>query len=233
MLEELKRQVLEANLLLPKHGLITFTWGNVSGIDRASGLVVIKPSGVSYDGMTVGDMVVVDLTARSSRANGSPRATRRRTWSCTVPSPGSAASSTRIPAGQRALRRRASASSPWARRRATTLRRDPCTRPMTPEEIAGEYEKETGKVIIETFAGKDPEAIPAVLVNSHGPFAWGTDAENAVHNAVVLEEVAFMNFHALQLSPNRGAMQQELLDKHYLRKHGKMPTTDRVDLSYR
>lgn len=97
----------------------------------------------------------------------------------------------------------------------------PCTRPMTPEEIAGEYEKETGKVIIETFAGKDPEAIPAVLVNSHGPFAWGTDAENAVHNAVVLEEVAFMNFHALQLSPNRGAMQQELLDKHYLRKHGK------------
>ena len=140
MLEELKRQVLEANLLLPKHGLITFTWGNVSGIDRASGLVVIKPSGVSYDGMTVGDMVVVDLD---------------------------------------------------------------------------------GKVIIETFAGKDPEAIPAVLVNSHGPFAWGTDAENAVHNAVVLEEVAFMNFHALQLSPNRGAMQQELLDKHYLRKHGK------------
>ena len=94
-------------------------------------------------------------------------------------------------------------------------------RGLTPEEIAGEYEKETGKVIIETFAGKDPEAIPAVLVNSHGPFAWGTDAENAVHNAVVLEEVAFMNFHALQLSPNRGAMQQELLDKHYLRKHGK------------
>ena len=101
------------------------------------------------------------------------------------------------------------------------MARSPCTRPMTPEEIAGEYEKETGKVIIETFAGKDPEAIPAVLVNSHGPFAWGTDAENAVHNAVVLEEVAFMNFHALQLSPNRGAMQQELLDKHYLRKHGK------------
>lgn len=121
MLEELKRQVLEANLLLPKHGLITFTWGNVSGIDRASGLVVIKPSGVSYDGMTVGDMVVVDLDGKVVEGKWKPSSDHAdRTWSCTVPFPGSAASSTRIPAGQRALRRRASASSPWARRRATT-----------------------------------------------------------------------------------------------------------------
>ena len=198
MLEELKRQVLEANLLLPKHGLITFTWGNVSGIDRASGLVVIKPSGVSYDGMTVGDMELY----RAFPGIGGIVHTHSR-WATSFAQAGVGI----IPMG--------------------TTQGDyfygeiPCTRPMTPEEIAGEYEKETGKVIIETFAGKDPEAIPAVLVNSHGPFAWGTDAENAVHNAVVLEEVAFMNFHALQLSPNRGAMQQELLDKHYLRKHGK------------
>lgn len=204
MLEELKRQVLEANLLLPKHGLITFTWGNVSGIDRASGLVVIKPSGVSYDGMTVGDMVVVDLDGKVVEGKWKPSSDTPTHVELYRAFPGIGGI---VPMG--------------------TTQGDyfygeiPCTRPMTPEEIAGEYEKETGKVIIETFAGKDPEAIPAVLVNSHGPFAWGTDAENAVHNAVVLEEVAFMNFHALQLSPNRGAMQQELLDKHYLRKHGK------------
>ena len=96
----------------------------------------------------------------------------------------------------------------------------PCTRPMTPEEIAGEYEKETGNVIVETFQKRDPAAIPAVLVHSHGPFTWGKDAAEAVHNAVVLEEIAFMNFHALQLNPAQTRMQQELLDKHYLRKHG-------------
>ena len=97
----------------------------------------------------------------------------------------------------------------------------PCTREMTPEEIAGEYEKETGNVIVETFAGKDPAAIPAVLVHSHGPFTWGKNPAEAVHNAAVLEEAAFMNFHSLQLNPNQIRMQQELLDKHYLRKHGK------------
>ena len=96
----------------------------------------------------------------------------------------------------------------------------PCTRKMTPEEIAGEYELETGKVIVETFQGKSPDDIPAVLVHSHGPFAWGTDAMNAVHNAVVLEEVSFMAWHSLLLEPALPAMQQELLDKHYLRKHG-------------
>ena len=222
MLEELKRQVLEANLLLPKHGLITFTWGNVSGIDRASGLVVIKPSGVSYDGMTVGDMVVVDLNGKVVEGKWKPSSDTPTHVELYRAFPG--------------IGGIVHTHSRWATSFAQagvgivpmgTTQGDyfygeiPCTRPMTPEEIAGEYEKETGKVIIETFAGKDPEAIPAVLVNSHGPFAWGTDAENAVHNAVVLEEVAFMNFHALQLSPNRGAMQQELLDKHYLRKHGK------------
>ena len=204
MLEELKRQVLEANLLLPKHGLITFTWGNVSGIDRASGLVVIKPSGVSYDGMTVGDMVVVDLDGKVVEGKWKPSSDTPTHVELYRAFPG--------------IGGIVHTHSRWATSFAQagvgiipmgTTQGDyfygeiPCTRPMTPEEIAGEYEKETGKV------------------NSHGPFAWGTDAENAVHNAVVLEEVAFMNFHALQLSPNRGAMQQELLDKHYLRKHGK------------
>lgn len=222
MLEELKRQVLEANLRCRSTVFTPLPWGNVSGIDRASGLVVIKPSGVSYDGMTVGDMVVVDLDGKVVEGK----------WK---PSSDHADACGAVPCLSRHRRHR-----PHALPLATSFAQAgvgiipmgttqgdyfygeiPCTRPMTPEEIAGEYEKETGKVIIETFAGKDPEAIPAVLVNSHGPFAWGTDAENAVHNAVVLEEVAFMNFHALQLSPNRGAMQQELLDKHYLRKHGK------------
>ena len=193
MLEELKRQVLEANLLLPKHGLITFTWGNVSGIDRASGLVVIKPSGVSYDGMTVGDMVVVDLDGKVVEGKWKPSSDTPTHVELYRAFPG--------------IGGIVHTHSRWATSFA--------------QAGVGIIPMGTTQGIIETFAGKDPEAIPAVLVNSHGPFAWGTDAENAVHNAVVLEEVAFMNFHALQLSPNRGAMQQELLDKHYLRKHGK------------
>lgn len=223
MLEKLKQEVLEANLLLPKYNLVTFTWGNVSAIDRESGMIVIKPSGVPYEGMTADDMVVVEL-ATGKVAEGK--------WKPSSDTPTHLELYRAFPAVGGVVH----THSRWATSFAQagvgiqpmgTTQGDyfygeiPCTRPMTPEEIAGEYEKETGKVIIETFAGKDPEAIPAVLVNSHGPFAWGTDAENAVHNAVVLEEVAFMNFHALQLSPNRGAMQQELLDKHYLRKHGK------------
>lgn len=221
MLEELKKQVLEANLLLPKYNLITFTWGNVSGIDRESGLVVIKPSGVSYDGMTVEDMVVVDLDGKVVEGKWKPSSdtpthlelykafpkcggvvhTHSR-WATTFAQAGMGV----IPMG--------------------TTQADyfygtiPCTRKMTPEEIRGEYELETGKVIVETFTDLDPAAIPAVLVHSHGPFAWGADALEAVHNAVVLEEVAFMDWHALMICPNKGIMQQELMDKHYLRKHG-------------
>ena len=221
MLEELKRQVLEANLLLPKHGLITFTWGNVSGIDRASGLVVIKPSGVSYDGMTVGDMVVVDLDGKVVEGKWKPSSDTPTHVELYRAFPG--------------IGGIVHTHSRWATSFAQagvgivpmgTTQGDyfygeiPCTRAMTPEEIRGEYEKETGKVIIETFNGVDPMSIPAVLIKSHGPFTWGKDAHEAVHNSVVLEEVAFMNYHALTIAPTAGRMQQELLDKHYLRKHG-------------
>ena len=222
MLEELKEQVYRANLLLPRYGLVVFTWGNVSGNDREKGLYVIKPSGVEYDKLTPEDMVVMDLQGRKVEGTLNPSSdtpTHLQLYRA-FPNIGGV------------VHTHSRWATIWAQAGRDipafgTTHGDyfygpvPCTRRMTPEEIAGEYEKETGKVIIETFAGKEPEAIPAVLVNSHGPFAWGTDAENAVHNAVVLEEVAFMNFPALQLSPNRGAMQQELLDKHYLRKHGK------------
>ena len=221
MLEALKQEVLEANLLLPKHGLITFTWGNVSGIDRESGLVVIKPSGVSYDGMTVEDMVVVDLQGKVVEGK----------WKPSSDTPTHLALYHAFPKMGGIVH----THSRWATSFAQaglpipamgTTQGDyfygdiPCTRKMTPAEIAGEYELETGNVIIETFKDIDPMTIPAVLVHSHGPFTWGTDAMNAVHNAVVLEEVAFMDYHALSMNPGAGRMQQELLDKHYLRKHG-------------
>lgn len=224
MLDGLKRQVLEANLLLPKYGLITFTWGNVSGIDRDTGLVVIKPSGVEYTGMTADDMVVVDLDGKAVEGHYKPSSdtpTHLALYKA-FPSLGGIVHT----------------HSRWATSFAQaglsipalgTTHGDyfygdiPCTRPMTAEEIAGQYELETGNVIIETFREKGiaPSQIPAALVFSHGPFAWGKDAMDAVHNAVVLEEVAFMALHAMQLNPSVSRMQQELLDKHYLRKHGK------------
>ena len=221
MLEALKQQVLEANLLLPKYNLVTFTWGNVSGIDRESGLFVIKPSGVEYDGMRVEDMVVVDLHGKVVEGKWKPSsdtATHLELYKAFPKCGGIVHTHSR-----------------WATTFAQagmgipamgTTQADyfygaiPCTRLMTDAEIRGEYEKETGKVIVETFRDKDPAAIPGVLVCSHGPFAWGTDAMNAVHNAVVMEEIAFMDWHAMMLNPALGPMQQTLLDKHYLRKHG-------------
>ena len=221
MLEALKQQVLEANLLLPKYNLVTFTWGNVSGIDRESGLFVIKPSGVEYDGMRVEDMVVVDLHGKVVEGKWKPSsdtATHLELYKAFPKCGGIVHTHSR-----------------WATTFAQagmdipamgTTQADyfygaiPCTRLMTDAEIRGEYEKETGKVIVETFRDKDPAAIPGVLVCSHGPFAWGTDAMNAVHNAVVMEEIAFMDWHAMMLAPALGPMQQTLLDKHYLRKHG-------------
>lgn len=223
MLEQLKKTVCDANLLLPKYGLITFTWGNVSAIDRETGLVVIKPSGVSYEEMKPEDMVVVDLDGKVVEGTLRPSSDTPTHVELYKAFP--------------ALGGVVHTHSRWATTFAQagrdvvamgTTQGDyfygdiPCTRPMTAEEIGGAYEKETGTVIIETFKKRkiDPAQVPAVLVFSHGPFAWGTDAMDAVHNAVVLEEVAFMDWHAQMMNPEAGRMQQELLDKHYLRKHG-------------
>ena len=222
MLEKLKQQVYEANMELPRRGLVTYTWGNVSGIDRERGIFVIKPSGVAYDALTPEQLVVMDLDGNKVEGDLNPSSDTKTHLALyrAFPALGGIVHthSTHAVAFAQARRDLPAFGTTHADYFYGPV---PCTRELTPAEIEEDYELNTGKVIIETFAGKDPEAIPAVLVNSHGPFAWGTDAENAVHNAVVLEEVAFMNFHALQLSPNRGAMQQELLDKHYLRKHGK------------
>ena len=223
MLTELKKAVWEANLALPKHGLITFTWGNVSAIDRETNLVVIKPSGVSYEEMTAEDMVVLDLESgrivEGSKKPSSDTPTHLELYRAFEGVGGIVHTHSRWATSF------AQAGSPLAPLGTThadyfygTI---PCTRAMTADEISGEYEKETGKVIVETFSNIDPLSIPAVLVKSHGPFAWGKDAFEAVHNAVVLEEIAFMNYHALQLSPTLPNMPQALLDKHYLRKHGK------------
>ena len=222
MLEELKQAVFEANLLLPKYDLVTFTWGNVSGVDREKGLMVIKPSGVEYDTMRPEDMVVVSLKTGEKvegDLNPSSDTDTHEVLYNAFPDIGgivhthSRWATTFAQAGQgiEAL---------------GTTHGDyfygeiPCTRKMTPEEIGGKYELETGNVIVETFRDKSANDIPAVLVHSHGPFCWGTSPKNAVHNAVVLEELAFMAWHAKMLNPALPPMQQELLDKHYLRKHG-------------
>ncbi len=222
MLEALKEQVWKANLLLPKYGLITFTWGNVSGIDREAGLFVIKPSGVEYDGMTAEDMVVVDLNGKVVEGKWKPSSdtpTHLELYKAFPECGGIVHTHSRWATTFAQAGREIPAMG--------TTHADyfygpiPCTRPMTDEEIRGEYEKETGRVIIETFSGRDPSAVPGVLVFSHGPFAWGTDPMNAVHNAVVMEEVAFMDWHAMVLNDAFGPMQQALLDRHYLRKHGR------------
>ena len=223
MLESLKEEVLQANLALPKHGLVTFTWGNVSGVDRESGMMVIKPSGVEYGRMSADDMVVVSLET-GEKVEGR--------WKPSSDTPTHAVLYNAFPDIGGIVH----THSRWATSFAQagcgipaygTTHGDyfygeiPCTRLMTDEEIAGEYEKETGNVIVETFSSISPDDIPAVLVHSHGPFAWGKDPENAVHNAVVLEEVAFMALNTRILNPSMPPMQQSLLDKHYLRKHGK------------
>lgn len=221
MLEKLKEQVYEANMLLPKYNLVVFTWGNVSAFDPESKLFVIKPSGVEYDAMKPDDMVVCDLEGNVVEGHYKPSSdtpTHRELYR-------------KYPQMGGIVHTHSLNATSWAQAclgvpALGTTHGDyfygeiPCTRKMTPEEIAGEYELETGKVIVETFQGKSPDDIPAVLVHSHGPFAWGTDAMNAVHNAVVLEEVSFMAWHSLMMEPSLPPMQQELLDKHYLRKHG-------------
>lgn len=221
MLERLKEQVYQANIDLKKQGLVIYTWGNVSGIDRDQGFVVIKPGGVSYDKMKPGDMVVLNLYGQVVEGNLKP----------------SSDTPTHLVLYRQfehiggVVHTHSEWATSWAQAGKSipvlgTTHADyfygeiPCTRKMTRHEMEGDYEKETGKVIVERFKNLDPERIPGVLVHNHGPFAWGTDAGHAVHNAVVMEEVAKMAFHTLALNPE-ATMSQELLDKHFLRKHGK------------
>lgn len=225
MLEKLKEEVLAANLDLPKYGLITFTWGNVSAINREQGLIVIKPSGVEYEVMRAEDMVVVDLkSGKVVEGNKKPSSD----------TPTHLELYRQFPDIGGIVHTHSRHATIWAQAGRDlpafgTTHADyfygniPCTRLMTDAEIQGEYELETGKVIVETFRQRNIEAndVPAVLVHSHGPFAWGSDAHNAVHNAVVLEEIAYMNLFSVQLNPQLPPMQAILLDKHYLRKHGK------------
>lgn len=221
MLEELKQRVCEANLSLPKHGLVTLTWGNVSEIDRETGYVVIKPSGVSYEVMKPADMVVVDLNGNKIEGDLNP----------------SSDTPTHLELYRRfpKIRGITHTHSRWATifsqagspipalgtTHADTFYGEiPCTRKMTEEEIFSDYELETGKVIAELFTEETVGQVPGVLVYSHGPFSWGKDAKKSVENAIILEEVAMMAWHTLMIRPEM-TLQQELLDKHYLRKHGK------------
>lgn len=224
-LQHLKEEVLAANLDLPKYGLVVFTWGNVSAIDRERNVVVIKPSGVDYTVMKADDMVVVDLATgkvvEGTKKPSSDTPTHLELYRA-------------FPEIGGVVHTHSRHAVVWAQSGKDlpaygTTQADyfygtvPCTRLMTPTEIQGEYEKETGLVIVETFKERnlDPMAVPGVLTRSHGPFTWGKDAHNAVHNSVVLEEIAYMNLFTTLLNPQAPTIQQELLDKHYLRKHGK------------
>ncbi|MDE5607646.1 MAG: L-ribulose-5-phosphate 4-epimerase [Muribaculaceae bacterium] len=220
MLEELKEKVFRANLDLVKHGLVIFTWGNVSGIDREKGLVVIKPSGVDYDTMTVDDMVVVDL-------DGNVVEGRLRPSSDT---PTHLAIYRAWPEVGGVVHTHSTYATAWAQAgkdipNIGTTHADyfhhsiPCTADMTEAEVKGQYELETGNVIIKRFEGINPMHTPGVLVKNHGPFAWGKDPHNAVHNAVVMEQVAKMAFVAFAVNPLL-TMNPLLIEKHYNRKHG-------------
>ena len=223
MLEELKERVYKANMELPEKGLILYTWGNVSGIDREKGLIVIKPSGVEYDNMKASDMVVVDLEGNIIEGDLKPSsdtATHLELYKA-------------FPEIGGIVHTHSTWATIWAQsgrdiKAYGTTHADyfygsiPCTRKMSIEEIEGEYEKETGKVIVETYKerGLNPLYVPGVLVNSHGPFTWGKTPEEAVHNSVVLEEIGRMAASMEMFNGKTESMQQELLDKHFLRKHG-------------
>jgi L-ribulose-5-phosphate 4-epimerase len=222
MLEALKEEVCKANLDLVTEGLVIQTFGNVSGIDRASGLVVIKPSGVPYDGMKPEHMVVVELetgkVVESTLRPSSDTATHLVLYRAFKEVGG-------------IVHTHSLYATAWAQAKRAipamgTTHADywhgevPCTRLMTNDEITSEYEANTGEVIVETFDGIDPLHKPAVVVASHGPFAWGKDAHDAVHNAVILEYLAHLASETLKINPATGSMQGVLLDKHFLRKHG-------------
>jgi len=222
MLESLKEQVLQANLQLPKNNLVTFTWGNVSGIDRDQGLIVIKPSGVSYEVMQASDMVVVDLETGQrveGKLNPSSDTSTHLVLYRAFPNIGGIVHTHSRWAT--IFAQAGSSISPLGTTHADDFHGEiPCTRMLNEDEIRCDYEIETGNVIVETFAAQNPDSIPAVLVQSHGPFVWGKDPMEAVHNAVVLEEIAFMNYHSQRLNPGVSPIPHALLDKHFLRKHG-------------
>jgi L-ribulose-5-phosphate 4-epimerase len=220
MLLTLKQAVYEANLALVGHGLVIFTWGNVSAIDRERGVVVIKPSGVAYETMTANDMVTVDLDGKileGGRKPSSDTATHLALYRA-FPHIGGVAHthSTYATAWAQAGREIPNIGTTHADYFKENI---PCTRRMTHAEIEGDYERETGRVIVERFAGINPAGTPAVLVNNHGPFTWGADAREAVHNAVVLEQIAKMAAVACILNPHI-EMNPDLIKKHYERKHG-------------
>lgn len=221
MTAELKDQVLEANLELWRRGLILFTWGNVSGIDRERGLVAIKPSGVPYEELTADKLAVVDL-------DGNPVGDGFKPSSDT---PTHLELYRAFPAIGAVAHSHSHFATAWAQARRPipalgTTHADyfygeiPITRPMTQEEIERAYEVETGRVIVERFRNLEPAAVPGVLVYSHGPVTWGSSPAAAVENMIVLEEVARLAWHTMTLAPEAEPMAAELLDKHYLRKHG-------------
>ncbi len=222
LLPELRQQVWQANMDLQIHKLVTFTWGNVSGIDRATNLVVIKPSGVAYEDLSPQNMVVVDLEGNVVQGDLKPSsdtATHLALYRA-------------FPEMGGIVHTHSSYATSWAQAGAPipafgTTHADyfyghiPCARALTEQEIKYDYELNTGKVIIETIADNDPMAIPGILVREHAPFTWGKDPHNAVHNAVVVEEVAKMAYRTIMINPSTLPIPQTLLDKHYLRKHGK------------
>ena len=224
MLEELKKEVYEANMLLPKYKMVTFTWGNVSGIDREKGLFVIKPSGVDYDIMKADDMVLIDLEGKKIEGKYKPSsdtATHIELYKA-------------FPEIGAIVHTHSSYATSWAQARKDipafgTTHADyfygdiPCARALTKEEIENDYEKNTGLVIIETLKERNinPMDIPGIIIASHGPFAWGKDSRQAVYNAVVLEELSKMAYRTIQINPNIKSVEKYLLDKHYFRKHGK------------
>jgi L-ribulose-5-phosphate 4-epimerase len=223
MLQELKRQVYEANMLLPKYGLVTFTWGNVSAIDRERGLFVIKPSGVEYESMKPEDMVVMDLNG--NRVEGKLRPSSD--------TPTHLELYKAFPEIGGIVHTHSSYATSWAQAGRSipcygTTHADyiygevPCVRCLTKEEIDEAYETNTGKLIVSEFkrSKKEIMAVPAVLCKNHGPFTWGKDAKDAVHNAVVLEEVAKMAYRTESINSKVEPAPQELQDKHYYRKHG-------------
>jgi L-ribulose-5-phosphate 4-epimerase len=220
MLEMLKQQVWEENQKLCTYGLITLTWGNVSGIDRESGLVVIKPSGISYDVMKPEDMVVVDLQGNRVEGKWNPSSDlpTHLVLYRTYPEIGGIV---HTHSRWATIFSQAGRDIPalGTTHADTFYGSVPCTRKLTAEEIAGNYEEQTGNVIVETFADRNVMDVPAVLVQSHGPFTWGKNPQKAVENSVILEEVAMMAWNSLAMNPQI-QFQQELLDKHYFRKHG-------------